>query len=391
MVSQSEETPVNELDDFEAFLEPDFKAEQFANELLVATNGQDNPELDLTTPIKKLTFDIDECDKRIAKISSSNYESLIANFQQIAECKQILTTRLNPSLDRVNAPFQRIKKEVIEPYDEAVKLNNALKRIHLTLELLRNTSFFIFIIQQVEELTSSLNDKDLVRLAKLHIQIKQLYENASQEKGNEVNVLSIKILRDYQSNAVTRRTSLIKQCSSVISGDFNHLSTLGYKNQKLRANLSALYILDRAEFFDVFDRSTIARQVLSGTAQLTRALQSPRNFTAIMSEVKEASSEYFGKLTDVLGNWSTGTDDENTTLLSVVLDKYGVESLLLLFWVQLNQKFKKNIVASMARGGPIAKNLRVYSKGISASVLEMFKSEKERELLLDSLAMIDYK
>ncbi|RCK60767.1 Conserved oligomeric Golgi complex subunit 5 [Candida viswanathii] len=391
MVSQSEETPVNELDDFEAFLEPDFKAEQFANELLVATNGQDNPELDLTTPIKKLTFDIDECDKRIAKISSSNYESLIANFQQIAECKQILTTRLNPSLDRVNAPFQRIKKEVIEPYDEAVKLNNALKRIHLTLELLRNTSFFIFIIQQVEELTSSLNDKDLVRLAKLHIQIKQLYENASQEKGNEVNVLSIKIVRDYQSNAVTRRTSLIKQCSSVVSGDFNHLSTLEYKNQKLRAHLSALYILDKTEFFDVFDRSTIARQVQSGTAQLTRALQSPRNFTAIMSEVKEASSEYFGKLTDVLGNWSTGTDDENTTLLSVVLDKYGVESLLLLFWVQLNQKFKKNIVASMARGGPIAKNLRVYSKGISASVLEMFKSEKERELLLDSLAMIDYK
>lgn len=395
MTSQVEDVPINELEDFEAFLEHDFKAEQFANELIIATNGHDNPELDLTTPIKKLTFDIDECDKRIAKISSSNYESLISNFQKITECKQILTNQLNPSLERVNAPFQRIKKEIIEPYDEAVKLNNALKKIHLTLELLRSTSFFIFIIQQIEELTDSLNDKDLVRLAKLHIQIKNLYENASKEKSSEVNVLSIKIIRDYQSNAIAKRTSLIKQCINVINGDFNHLSTLEYKNQKLHSNLSALYILDKNEFFEVFERSTITRQVQTGSAQLSRALQSPRNFTAIMSEVKEASTEYFGKLTNLLSNWTTGNDDnddnENSTLLSVILAKYKVEAISDLYWIQLNQKFKKNIVASMARGGPIAKNLKVYSKGINASVQEMFKSRTEGELLLDSLAMIDYK
>ena len=391
MTSQSDEVPRNELEDFEAFLESDFKAEKFANELIVATNGHDKPELDLGTSIKKLTFDIDECDKRIAKISSSNYESLISNFQQITKCKQILTDHLNPGLDRVNAPFQRIKKEVIEPYDEAVKLNNALKKIHLTLELLRSTSFFLFIIQQVEELSNSVNDKDLVRLAKLHIQIKKLYENASQEKRSEVTVLAIKIIRDYQSNATAKRSSLIKQCVNVINGDFNHLSTLEYKNQKLHSNLSAFYILDTNEFYDVFERAAIARQVQSGAAQLSRALQSPRNFTAIMSEVKEASGEYFGKLTNVLSNWTTGNDDENETLLSVILKKYNVDAISDLYWVQLNQRFKKNIVASMARGGPIAKNLKVYYKGITASVQEMFQSSTEGELLLDSLAMIDYK
>ena len=80
-------------------------------------------------------------------------------------------------------------------------------------------------------MTDSLNDKDLVRLAKLHIQIKNLYENASKEKSSEVNVLSIKIIRDYQSNAIAKRTSLIKQCINVINGDFNHLSTLEYKTK----------------------------------------------------------------------------------------------------------------------------------------------------------------
>lgn len=45
----------------------------------------------------------------------------------------------------------------------------------------------------------------------------------------------------------------------------------------------------------------------------------------------------------------------------------------------------------MARGGPIAKNLKIYSQGLKTSVLETFKSEEERNMLLDSLSMIDYK
>lgn len=52
MTSQTAEYPTNELEDFEAFLETNFDPQQFANELLLATNGQENPHLDLVTPIK---------------------------------------------------------------------------------------------------------------------------------------------------------------------------------------------------------------------------------------------------------------------------------------------------------------------------------------------------
>lgn len=391
MTSQTTEYPTNELEDFEAFLETNFDPQQFANELLLATNGQENPHLDLVTPIKKLMFDIQECDKRIEKISSSNYSSLISNFQKIAEYQKILTTQINPNLERINAPFKRIKQEVVEPFDEAMKLNKALKRIHLTLELLRGTSFFIFIIQQIEELTSVLNERDLVRLAKLHIQINQMYQDATSEKGAEVSVLSVKLIRDYQSIAISKRSNFLSQCINVVSGDFNHPSTLERKNQKLHSHLSALYILDSSEFFNVFDRSTITRKVQSASAQLSRALQSPRNFTAILTEVKEESSEYFTKLSDILSDWKSESDDDKLTFLEIVLKYYKLESLTELFWTKLNQKFKKSIVAAMARGGPIAKNLKIYSQGLKTSVLETFKSEEERNMLLDSLSMIDYK
>lgn len=391
MTSQTTEYPTNELEDFEAFLETNFDPQQFANELLLATNGQENPHLDLVTPIKKLKFDIQECDKRIEKISSSNYSSLISNFQKIAEYQKILTTQINPNLERINAPFKRIKQEVVEPFDEAMKLNKALKRIHLTLELLRGTSFFIFIIQQIEELTSVLNERDLVRLAKLHIQINQMYQDATSEKGAEVSVLSVKLIRDYQYIAISKRANFLSQCINVVSGDFNHPSTLERKNQKLHSHLSALYILDSSEFFNVFDRSTITRKVQSASAQLSRALQSPRNFTAILTEVKEESSEYFTKLSDILSDWKSESDDDKLTFLEIVLKYYKLESLTELFWTKLNQKFKKSIVAAMARGGPIAKNLKIYSQGLKTSVLETFKLEEERNMLLDSLSMIDYK
>ncbi|KGU16447.1 hypothetical protein MEY_00846 [Candida albicans 19F] len=391
MTSQTTEYPTNELEDFEAFLETNFDPQQFANELLLATNGQENPHLDLVAPIKKLKFDIQECDKRIEKISSSNYSSLISNFQKIAEYQKILTTQINPNLERINAPFKRIKQEVVEPFDEAMKLNKALKRIHLTLELLRGTSFFIFIIQQIEELTSVSNERDLVRLAKLHIQINQMYQDATSEKGAEVSVLSVKLIRDYQSIAISKRSNFLSQCINVVSGDFNHPSTLERKNQKLHSHLSALYILDSSEFFNVFDRSTITRKVQSASAQLSRALQSPRNFTAILTEVKEESSEYFTKLSDILSDWKSESDDDKLTFLEIVLKYYKSESLTELFWTKLNQKFKKSIVAAMARGGPIAKNLKIYSQGLKTSVSETFKSEEERNMLLDSLSMIDYK
>lgn len=142
-------TQRNDLEDFEAYLEPDFDAINFANSLVISTNGHDNNQLDLRTPLKKLKYDLVELDKRMKWISSTNYESLTLNCAQIEQYKTILNDRINPQLVTINRPFEKIRKEILEPFDDAVKLNNALKNLHQTLELLRTASFFVFIIQQL--------------------------------------------------------------------------------------------------------------------------------------------------------------------------------------------------------------------------------------------------
>ncbi|KAG5421226.1 COG5 [Candida metapsilosis] len=386
----------NELEDFEAYLEPDFDAGNFANSLLISTNGHDNTILDLQTPLKKLKYDLVELDKRMKLISSTNYESLTSNFTQIEQYRTILQDRINPHLDTINKPFERIRKEVIEPYDDAVRLNNALKNIHQTLELLRTTSFFIFIIQQLEELQGGVTSGDVVKTSRLYSQLMNLYDSVTSNGGvksdHNNNVMSIKLIRDYRATAITRRQSLIHECSMTINSETSRSSSLNLKNIKLYNHLQALYILDVKEFYQIFDKSTMQRQVSTSGNQLSKALQSPRNFMAILSEVQESNAAYFDKLDEVLTKWNLPHDsnkpDEN--FLMLVLSYYKTESLSLLFWQKLAQQLKRNIVATMARGGPIAKNLKVYSQGLKTSVEEKF-GEQIKSNILDALSMIDYK
>lgn len=391
----------SELEDFEAYLEPDFDAINFANSLLISTNGHDNNVLDLQTPLKKLKYDLLELDKRMKLISSNNYESLTSNFTQTEQYKTILQDRINPQLIAINKPFDKIKKEVIEPYEDAVRLNDALKNIHQTLELLRTSSFFIFIIQQLEELQGPAGggDGDVVRASRLYSQLMNLYQSVTSSNGSIKsdygnNVMSIKLIRDYRATAITRRQNLIHECSMVINNETNRSSSLNLKNLKLYHNLQALFILDPAEFYQIFDKSIIQQQVSTSGNQLSKALQSPRNFTAIMTEIQQGNTVYFDKLDEVLTKWSLPHDYSNKpdeSLLLFVLSSYRAVSLRLIFWQKLAQQLKRNIVATMARGGPIAKNLKVYSQGLKTSVEDNFIDVEIKQGILDALSMIDYK
>lgn len=372
---------MNPLEDFSSFVEPTFEPVQFSNDLLVATNGSSAAELDLATPIKKLQFDLDECEKRMDDISANNYSSLVSKFSQIESSKSILQNQINVSIDRVNGSFDRIRKDVIDPYDEAVKLNNALKKIHATVDLLRGASLSVFLIQQLEDLETE-KDSDLLRLARLHVQMSQVYDA---ENSNSVkSLLAIKFIRDYQPIQAAKKNNLQLQCIACMNEEFNHPSTFNVDNANLRSHLIAFHILNPKDFFVAFERATINRQVDTAATQLSRLLQSPRNFTSIMTEIKEGAVDYFSTLANILANCHN--NDEQ--LLLLVCQKLKTSSLSELYWTRLAHKFSKNIAATMARGGPIAKNLKIYFQGINNSINETFKNDVERKLLIDAVSLI---
>lgn len=394
----------NELDDFEAFLEVGFQPIQFANDLLLATNDKDGSELDGLTPLKKLQFDIDECDKRMAGIASTNYESLMSNFSQIEKTRSLVNEQINPLIDRVNNSFERINTGVIQPYEEALKKNNALRRIHLTLNLLRGASYFMFLVQQLEEIekqnikaeNDSNSKKDLIRLAKLHVQISQLYKGEKDQtnlniKNSNTNLLSIKLIRDYEAIQINKKNSLINEWNQSISNDFNHHVSFSVNNIELQNKLIALYTLNEKEYIQNIEK-TINKHVQVNLNQLSRSLQSPRNFNAIVNEVKENSADFLDKLESILSNCdisNVNNKERTLNLLDEIIHNKSISGLFDLYWPVLSYKFKKNVVATMARGGPIAKNLKIYSEGIKKSINENFKDAKECNLLIDAIRVIE--
>lgn len=385
-----------ELADFEAYLEPDFEPFRYANDLLLATNDNEDSELDLSTSIKRLKFDIDECDKRMKAISVDNYESLISNFTKIEDTKAALRDHINPQIERVNTSFTRIKSNVIEPFDNALKLNNAMKRIHSTLNLFRGSSYFIFLVQQLQEsekvydsLSVESNNKEVIRLARLQAQLTQFYDR--EKKVNHANMnsslMSIKYIRDFQPIHTSKKATLVSELSQEVSTYLNrHNAATG----NLQNGLMALYILSEKDFRTTIEKLSISKQVQNSLSQLTRSLQSPRNFNVVLKDIKESSKEYLRFMNETLTACEikpTSDSQKHIILLEVVKSHFDSKTIEQVFWSDLSLKFKKNIVATMARGGPIAKNLKVYQSGIKNSINEIFDAF-EAGLLTEAINFI---
>lgn len=354
------------MDDFDAYLEPEFAPRQFARDLIVGTNGADSDELELETSIKRLRFDIDECDKRMAAIAGENYQELVGNFEKMNVLEQIVTTKIDPAVAHVNTSFDRIQAEVLGPYDNAMATNGALKRVSTTVGLLRGVSVFIVLVQQLEDDSGKLS-----RQARLLSQLFQVVEDQD-------NLLQIRLVRNYQPLAQARRDDLIKSTTATITLDAQHVKQFTPTNDNLIDSIQALYLIDSNAFVDCIEK-VITKQVTLALAQLQRALNSPRNFPEITNKIIEETLEFYRSLTEVLKKSDSEEDDINI-LQTVNISEED-------FWPKLAFRFKKNVVATMARGGPIAKNLRSYYDGLVNTVEKNF-DEKSSQLMADALQMI---
>lgn len=398
LVTSTHTVSMLELEDFEAFIEDGFDPLKFSASLLLATNVTDDSELDLWTPIKKLQFDANEVEKRMEKLASANHELLIENFSRIESTRALLDAQINPLTARMKKAFQRINNDIVQPYDDAVKLNGAIKRVHATLNLLRGAGFFFLFVQQLQDCEKqheSLSDsKNVVRLARLHRQVGEMFtKNVFSTSEDPVDLLSLKLVRDYQPIFQVKTTDLTNELSAKISNDLGHHSSFVASNENLQNNLVALSILDETELFTLLDKGAMSKSIQVALTSLTRSLQSPRNFETVLIEVNQTSTNFVATLSELLMNSRVIKLDGKSSqenLSENFENSLALEgsSIANVYWARLSYKFKKNLVATMARGGPIARNLRSHSASISASVIKVLDG-KAKEGMAEAVALIN--
>lgn len=399
------------LEDFEAFTEAEFAPVPFAASLLAATNADDS-ELDLATAIKRLQFDHTECDRRTRTLAEAHAPALAANFARASGARQLITGALEPRTAHAQRQYQRIEEEVVAPYENATALHAALGRIHATLTVLRQAGFFLVFVQQLHACEDALSGaepdvRELVRQARLQNQLAKMLERDAPLAG-------LRMVREYGPLLAARREKFVAQLATQVQGEMAHHTAFHARNDRLLAGVYALFEADRQECAAVLERG-LSKLVQVALASLTRSLQSPRTFRTAVADASAAADTFVSTLREVLRGACVYADDAEKEEKDDVLTRadeqgqagedngaaegradYGEvyaafehslgDLVDRVYWLRMAYKFKKNLAATMARGGPVARNLRASRGTMEAAVVG---PSWARASLLDALALVD--
>lgn len=136
--------------DYELFLSPTFSAPSFANTLVLSTNNASDTPLDLSTPLSRVLFDIQEVDSHIHTLTSSSALPLLFHTKTQVEASQRISYELAANLKTLNESYQRLKKEVIERHAAAEEIRLVSSRLWETVRLGRSVSRALQLGRQLE-------------------------------------------------------------------------------------------------------------------------------------------------------------------------------------------------------------------------------------------------
>ncbi|WPK27245.1 hypothetical protein PUMCH_004622 [Australozyma saopauloensis] len=382
-----------DLTEFEPFLAAKFNAVTTLAHMVQATNVLDDTELDLETAAKKVQFDQLECAKRMDDITAAHHTELISNVCSVETYSDAVLDHIVPLATRIEQAYQRINNEVVRPYDDAVKLQGALKTVHSIMTLLRGASFFLMFVQQLQECEkayeASDDGKDVLRLARLLKQLSLVHKKEFLALRTGTELTQLAIVRDYEPVIKSKFEAFLVELKLKVSHGLGHHTSFNKKNVVLQQNLLALNELGQDQLFAIL-KEVIQKSVQISLTLLSRSLQSQRALEVNFSDVNGIATSFISTLLGLLSNCSVASSEQaaaNNTLLKTFEQNIS-ESIETFYWQRLAQSYKKNILTTLAKGGPIARNLQNNRNQILEAIASTFASPG-REHLTDVVNILN--
>ncbi|KAJ5748911.1 uncharacterized protein N7511_010607 [Penicillium nucicola] len=143
--------------DYEAFLDPDFSPSSFANTLVNSTNNATDTPLDLSTPLSRVLFDLQEIDTHIHALTTKSALPLLSHTQDRTAAADHILTESGTQIESVTKGYERLQKEVIQKWqaaDEArIAAENSLATVRLARAVTRSLTLGRQLESQVAEIT----------------------------------------------------------------------------------------------------------------------------------------------------------------------------------------------------------------------------------------------
>ncbi|MCJ1421882.1 hypothetical protein MMC32_008249, partial [Xylographa parallela] len=136
--------------DYEAFLDPSFSPTAFANTLVTATNNASDTALDLSTPLSRVLFDVQEIDSHIHTLSTKAALPLLAHTAARTAAAQRIGHHVAAHLAALTDNYRRLEAEVVQRHATAADVHAAAVRLALTVTVGRAVGRCLLLARQLE-------------------------------------------------------------------------------------------------------------------------------------------------------------------------------------------------------------------------------------------------
>ncbi|KAL2854339.1 Golgi transport complex subunit 5-domain-containing protein [Aspergillus pseudoustus] len=136
--------------DYEAFLDPDFSPASFANSLVVATNNATDTPLDLSTPLSRVLFDLQEIDTHIHTLTTKSAVPLLSHTRDQTAAASKILNKADEQIASVSQGFERLEREVLRKWEAAEEARVATENSLATVRLARAVARCVALGRQLE-------------------------------------------------------------------------------------------------------------------------------------------------------------------------------------------------------------------------------------------------
>jgi Golgi transport complex subunit 5 len=404
--------------DYDTFLDPDFSASSFANTLVTNTNNINDTQVDLSTPLSRVLFDVQEIDTHIHNLATKSALPLLEHTQDRVQSSQRILTEVEEQVESLADGYQRLEREVLRKWAGAEEARVAALNSWATLRLMRAVARCISLGRQLEgqiaEVTGRAGGKDdhraMVRAATTILMIRQMFSAIGEgEEGQGLD--RVKVIRTLRSDLVIPAENTTKARAQQVINRFSVSSLLIESNttsanstgtsqspppasstyaqteeakSRLFSAITTLYLLSptpksgtrAADFQPELLLSTlqgyIHNSLTSSLSSLSRALASLPTLDRALLEVSSRCQD-LAALESVLGglkrpahpllatstpNETQTEAEEGKTLLQPLLQVLDTSSLPSYYWRSLASSLPGRVQEILNRGGVSARTLR---------------------------------
>ncbi len=223
--------------DYETFLDPNFSPSSFANTLVLATNNPNDAPLDLSTPLSRVLFDIQEIDSHIDLLTTRSAIPLLTHTEEQTDASGRILGEIDSQVKSLNDSYKQLEKEVIQKHAEADEVRQVASRLWETLRLGRSVGRCLQLGRQLEvqhaEISANAgagsrkeDHRALVRCAHTILSLREvLDQKAPGEEGYGLG--RVNAVRTLQDSVIAPIEKSVRDTAERITREFSMGSSSG--------------------------------------------------------------------------------------------------------------------------------------------------------------------